>query len=271
MRQMIKFSKLSGAGNDFAIIDNRSSRLTGSPAKLARRLCALKTGVGADGLILVERSRRADFRMRIFNPDGSEAEMCGNGARCVARYAYLRKITGSDMTFETKAGLISARVLDREVSLRMSDPRDFRPARTIRLAGRERELFFVNTGVPHAVMFVPNLEKVEVRGWGREIREHKIFKPAGANADFVMVINQHHIAVRTYERGVEDETLACGTGAVAAALVSAREKGTVSPVRVRTRGGDVLKISFRRDGAKFTDVMLEGEVRFVFDGNLKEI
>jgi diaminopimelate epimerase len=268
---IIKFAKLSGAGNDFVIIDNRLSTLAGSPSRLAVKVCALKTGVGADGLILVEKSRRADFRMRIFNPDGSEAEMCGNGARCAARYAYLRKIAGAAMTFETKAGLISALVKGREVSVRMSDPHGFRSAQTVRLDGKERELFFVNTGVPHAVMFVTNIGNIPVGSWGRTIREHRLFKPGGANADFVARIDKHNIAIRTYERGVEDETLACGTGSVAAALISAGEKGLVSPVRVHTRGGAVLKISFRHNGGQFTDVFLEGAVRFVFAGNLEEI
>ncbi len=270
MKVKLEFTKLSGAGNDFVVIDNRRNILPGSPAKMAVKLCAAKTGIGADGVLLLEKSKRAAFKMRVINPDGSEAEMCGNGARCLARYAYLRKIAPNRMVFETKAGLIGAAVKGTEVKLRLSAPHDLRELKII-LDGAMRDIFFINTGVPHAVTFVRRIEQLDVVSWGRTIRNHALFNPAGTNADFVAKIDSHNIAVRTYERGVEDETLACGTGSVASALVGARELGLLSPVRVHTRGGEVLKIYFNRSGDKFSEVYLEGEVKYLFDGIWKEI
>ena len=267
----LRFAKLSGAGNDFVVIDNRRKVLPSAAAKLAIQLCQPKTGVGADGLILLERSAKADFKMRIFNPDGSEAEMCGNGARCIARFAYLHKIAPAKMIFETLAGLISAQVKGSEVKLHMSDPHSLKDNITISLAGRAQKVLFINTGVPHAVIFVNNLSKVPVFEWGRMVRNHRIFKPAGTNVNFVSKIDQHTIRIRTYERGVENETLACGTGSVAAALGSSLAKNTVSPVRVHTQGGEVLTVYFKYSANRFYDVYMEGRVQFVFEGEVKEI
>jgi len=182
----------------------------------------------------------------------------------------LRKIAPNRMVFETKAGLIGAAVKGTEVKLRLSAPHDLRELKII-LDGAMRDIFFINTGVPHAVTFVRRIEQLDVVSWGRTIRNHALFNPAGTNADFVAKIDSHNIAVRTYERGVEDETLACGTGSVASALVGARELGLLSPVRVHTRGGEVLKIYFNRSGDKFSEVYLEGEVKYLFDGIWKEI
>ncbi len=277
----IRFSKMSGAGNDFVVIDNRRKTVPAAAAKLARQLCQPKNGIGADGLILLEKSAKADFRMRIFNPDGSEAEMCGNGARCIARFAYLKKIARSNMVFETMAGLISAQVKSTEVKLHMIDPHSFRDHLKVSLAGQERQVLFINTGVPHAVIFVQNIDQVPVFEWGRIVRYHRLFKPAGANVNFVSKTGPHSIAMRTYERGVENETLACGTGSVAAALCSAIAKNLSSPVKVHTRGGDILTVYFKHNtpfnaGMKvaeksFYDVYMEGRVKFVFEGEVKEI
>jgi len=272
MRKIV-FAKLSGAGNDFIVIDNRQGIVTSAAAKLAIKLCQLKTGIGADGLILLERSAQADFRMRIFNPDGSEAEMCGNGARCIARFAYLKKIARASMIFKTMAGLISAQVKGTEVRLHMCDPYGLKDNIGINLSGCSKKLFFINTGVPHAIMFVNNIDKAPVIEWGRIIRQHRLFKPAGTNVNFVSQIDRHSIAIRTYERGVENETLACGTGSVAAAIVSAYARNLSSPVQVHTRGGEVLKIYFNYNKGKFSEVYLEGRVKFVFEGelNIKEV
>ncbi|MDD5491790.1 MAG: diaminopimelate epimerase [bacterium] len=270
MRKIV-FAKLSGAGNDFVVIDNRRKVVPSAAAKLAIQLCQPKTGVGADGLILLERSAKADFKMRIFNPDGSEAEMCGNGARCIARFAYLNKIAPAKMIFETLAGLISAQVKGPVVKLHMSDPHSLTDTIEIKLAGRSLKVLFINTGVPHAIIFVNNIDKVPVFEWGRIIRNHRFFKPAGTNVNFVSQIDRHTIAIRTYERGVENETLACGTGSVASALVSAFAKDVISPVKVHTRGGEVLTVYFTSSAKKFYDVYMEGQVKFVFEGELKEI
>lgn len=269
MRKIV-FAKLSGAGNDFVVIDNRRKIVPSGAIQLAIRLCQPKTGIGADGLILLERSKLADFKMRIFNPDGSEAEMCGNGARCVARFAYLSKVASSKMVFETMAGLISAQVRGAEVKLHMSDPHSLKDNISISLAGHAQKVLFINTGVPHAVIFVNNLSKVPVFEWGRMVRNHRIFKPAGTNVDFVSKIDQNTIGIRTYERGVENETLACGTGSVAAALCSSLAKNVVSPVRVHTHGGEVLTVYFKYNANRFYDVYMEGRVKFVFEGEWKD-
>lgn len=266
----IKFLKMSGAGNDFVVIDNRQKVLPSGAAALAVKLCQPKTGIGADGLMLLEKSTKADFKMRIFNPDGSEAEMCGNGARCIACFALLKKIAPANMVFDTRAGLIRAQVKGKEVKLRMIDPQDLKDNLKIILGGKYRELFFINTGVPHTIMFVKKIAAVDVCGWGRTIRQHRLFSPAGTNVNFVSKIDRHSIAVRTYERGVENETLACGTGSVAAALISAAAGKVSSPVRVGTRGGEVLKVYFDYRDRKFSEVYLEGEVRIVFEGELIE-
>ncbi|MDD5258491.1 MAG: diaminopimelate epimerase [bacterium] len=276
----IKFAKFSGAGNDFVVIDNRRKIVPSAAVRLAVKLCQPKTGIGADGLILLERSAQADFRMRIFNPDGSEAEMCGNGARCIARFASLKKIAPAKMIFETMAGLISAQVKDRDVKLHMSDPHSLKDNLSVKLGGQSRKVLFINTGVPHAIMFVNNIDKVPVFEWGRIIRYHRLFKPAGTNVNFVSKMDQHTIAIRTYERGVENETLACGTGSVAAAIVSAYARNLSSPVQVHTRGGDILTVYFKFQstfnagmkgaGKTFYDVYMEGRVKFVFEGELKE-
>ncbi|MBI5554590.1 MAG: diaminopimelate epimerase [Elusimicrobia bacterium] len=266
-----RFAKMSGAGNDFVVIDNRQKVLPLAAAALAVKLCQPKTGIGADGLMLLEKSAKADFKMRIFNPDGSEAEMCGNGARCVACFAYRKKIAPAKMVFETLAGLISAQVKGTEVKLHMIDPQGLIDNLKINLGGKSRALFFVNTGVPQAIMFVKDIGQVPVFEWGRIIRRHRLFQPAGTNVNFVSKIGQHTIAIRTYERGVENETLACGTGSVAAALIGAAAGKVSSPVRVRTRGGEVLKVYFDYRGGKFSEVYLEGEVRIVFVGEVKEI
>lgn len=270
MSQCIPFSKLSGAGNDFVVIDNRKKIVRSAFNRAAIKLCAPKTGIGADGLLLLEESATHDFRMRIFNPDGSEAEMCGNGARCIARFAYLKKIARSAMVFETKAGPIAAQIKNTHVKVQLGDPLGFREV-TVSIGKNSFNVFFVNTGVPHAVVLVDDLKNAAVVEWGRGIRSHSFFKPAGTNVDFVSRIDSHTISVRTYERGVENETLACGTGSVASALISAKKNGVLSPVNVETRGGEILKVYFDYRDGTFSNVYLEGEVKHIFDGIVKEL
>lgn len=259
---------MAGAGNDFILADNRRGALKNLPA-LARRLTDRKRSVGGDGLILIERSSIADLKMRIFNSDGSEAEMCGNGVRCAARFAVARRFSGPKLSFETLAGIIGAEVRGSVVRARMTDPKGLKLGLAVRLEGREEKLHFVDTGVPHAISVRPSVEDVDVAVVGRAIRRHGAFAPRGANANFVAIdARKNEIKIRTYERGVEGETLACGTGATAAALVAAELKGLCSPVLVRTRGGDTLKIYFSKDGGCFHDVYLEGPVETGFEGRV---
>ncbi|MBW1989422.1 MAG: diaminopimelate epimerase [Deltaproteobacteria bacterium] len=264
------FMKMSGSGNDFILGDNRQGTFAyeDMPA-LARRLCARKVSVGADGLILLENSDEADFAWRFFNADGSEAEMCGNGARCAARFAYLSGIAGKDMRFVTLAGVIHAQVADGTVRVRMTPPMDLVPEVCLDVDGEPVRLFSVNTGVPHAVVRVDDLEAVDVDGLGRRIRFHEHFAPAGANVNFLWA-DGAETRIRTYERGVEGETLACGTGAVASALCRAMADDLPSPVKVLTRGGVTLLVHFCRQGESFDEVYLEGDARIIYRGTLGE-
>ncbi|MBI2884297.1 MAG: diaminopimelate epimerase [Candidatus Methylomirabilis oxyfera] len=262
------FSKMSGSGNDFIVVDNRDGRLDMEPRILAERICRRRVSVGADGLILIEPSSVADFRMRILNADGSEAEMCGNGGRCVARFAEMLGIAGPHMAFETLAGIIRAEVNGPRVTLQTSRPREIHLHHSIQVDGDLREIHSINTGVPHAVLFSTDLEAVPVRTLGRMIRFHPAFQPAGTNVDFATVLDGHTVAIRTYERGVEDETLACGTGTVASALIAATLGLVASPVQVQVRSGETLTVSFTGNGPEYEEVFFEGEVRLVYQGEL---
>jgi len=264
----LPFTKMYGSGNDFIVVDNRSKKLKNGIPELAARLCDRKYGIGADGLMLVERSASADFRMRILNSDGSEAEMCGNGARCIASFAYKNGLAGKDMVFETLAGPICAKITGDRVRVRLGDPSETKTGIALDASGRRLKVNFTNTGVPHAVIFVKNLEKTDVDGLGRLIRKHKNFAPRGTNVNFVTVIDGGTIKIRTYERGVEAETLACGTGSAAAAVISCLLGHVNPPVSVITRSGLVLKIYFRRSDSGITDVFLEGDAVTVFQGKL---
>ncbi len=256
----LPFWKMQGSGNDFILIDHRRPFIKEEecPA-LVRRLCQPKFGVGADGLILIEPAAWADFRWRFFNADGSEAEMCGNGGRCAARFAYLNGIAPASLTFETLAGLIQAEVKGRRVKLGLSQPRDLRLHLRIPLAERAWEGHFLNTGVPHVVLLVDELAAAPVAEVGRAIRFHELFQPAGTNVNFVRVSGPQELQIRTYERGVEAETLACGTGSVAAALIAARLFGLPSPVTVRPRSGEILTVHFTPQADSFAAVFLEGD------------
>lgn len=263
----IKFYKLSASGNDFVIVDNRDGiiyELFGDPAELARLVCRRNLSVGADGLILIESSKVADFSWRFFNSDGTEAEMCGNGGRCVARLAHELGIAKESMSFETKSGLILAHVNGRDVKIRLSDPHSLKLNYVIRVGKDELMVSSVNTGVPHVVVTVDDIDEAPVTELGRLIRFHEAFSPHGTNVNFVKVIDRRLAAIRTYERGVEGETYACGTGAAAAAIVL-KELGLVDvPIRLKTKGGEELKVHI--DGGVF----LEGPVRFIFEGTLHE-
>jgi diaminopimelate epimerase len=265
----IPFYKMHGGGNDFVLIDHRRGIIPeADQPRFARAVCARKVGVGADGLILLENSATADFRWRFYNADGSEAEMCGNGGRCAARLAVLLGIAPPKLNFETLAGVIHAEVADRQVRLLMTGVGDFRPDQEIPLNDVVLNGHFLKVGVPHVVVSVPDLEQVPVTSWGHSVRFHRMFQPAGTNVNFVRFQGPHALEVRTYERGVEDETLACGTGAVAAALAAARLGKAASPVAVHTRGGETLTIHFQRQEHAFTDVYLEGRALIVFQGEL---
>ncbi len=269
--KQITFYKLSGSGNDFIIIDNRNKVVDEEDLPdFVAKVCRRKMSVGADGFILVQDSDSVDFKWRFFNSDGSQPEMCGNGARCVARFAYLNGIAGPKMSFETIAGIVSAEVKNERVKIKMTDPADLKVNYTLELENGRLSLSSVNTGVPHVVVAVDNLDDVEVVKLGREIRFHERYAPSGTNVNFICPQKDGTVAVRTYERGVEDETLACGTGSVAAAVVAASRSGTKSPINVMTRSGESLCVYFKEKEGKFYDTYLEGDARIIYKGELWE-
>ena len=268
---MIEFYKMSGSGNDFIIIDNMDLSLdVGDLSEFARKVCQRNISVGADGLVVIEPSDIADFKWRFFNSDGSMAEMCGNAARCVARFAYMKGIAGQDMSWETIAGLISAEVHDHSVKVKLTDPTPVAPEIKIEDDGKKFILDSIDTGVPHAVVFVDDLDQCDVFNDGRKIRFHEHFSPNGTNADFVLVIDRHNIKVRTYERGVEGETLACGTGMVAATITAAQRGLVESPVDVLVKSGETLRVYFDNQNGLWREIYLEGRVKMVYQGMLLE-
>jgi diaminopimelate epimerase len=262
------FTKTVASGNDFIIVDNKSGELDTRDldySEIARDLCRRRLSIGADGLLVLENSSKADFRMRVINPDGSEVDMCGNGARCSAFYASVCG-WGEDLKIETASGMLGARVDADSVKIKMNDPRDLKLQINLGIGSSMMMSHYINTGVPHVVYFVDDLENYPVKEVGRKIREHALFAPEGTNANFIGNINSSTAAVRTYERGVEDETLACGTGAVASAVIMGLLNHAASPVTIRTRSGENLTVHFKASGRKVTNVYLEGAARIVCEG-----
>ncbi len=278
----IKFAKFVAAGNDFVIINNYDKKIL--PKRypvLAKKLCHPKFGIGADGILFIEPSLRRDceFKMVYYNADGSFAEMCGNGARCIAYYAYELEICDDVANFETAAGVVNCIIKKGgRVKIKLTDPKFYKPDISIKLDdGKELTVSFINTGVPHTVLFVDDIEKIDVVNLGRQIRYHKVFSPEGTNVDFVKIVSSgtatNCIYIRTYERGVENETLSCGTGAVASSVIASLKGYVDSPVSCITKSGEVLKISFKKNSPEdmlspVSNVYLEGKVYHVFDGEI---
>ena len=268
---LLHFYKMNGAGNDFIVIDNRDLSANLDTDTIAA-LCDRHRGIGADGLLAVEPAEKgADFKFRYYNADGGEAEMCGNGARCFGRFtSHLTEEVPEKVSFETIAGTLDAVLVGDDVRIAMSAPKDLEMKLPVTVDDLDAELHFINTGVPHVVSFVDNLDDLDVFNHGRDIRRHSHFAPAGTNANFAKILAPDHIAIRTYERGVEDETLACGTGMVASALVHHLLTGAPSPIKVDVEGGDTLEIGFEKTGeSTFTNVTLTGPADFVFEGEIE--
>ena len=266
---MLRFTKMNGAGNDFILFDNRTGSIDLDRSQIAQ-LCDRHRGIGADGILLLERpTNHADFRMRYFNADGGEAEMCGNGARCFARFANRVDGQTAKISFETPAGVISAELKGDLVTLRMTEPTDLRLNVDLPIADENKTVHFINSGVPHVVIAVAKIDDADVRCDGAAIRHHKMFSPNGANVNFIEKRGPNKIAIRTYERGVEDETLACGTGIVASALIFAASEKSSSPIMVLARGGDELEVGFEKSGDRFRNVTLTGPAEFVFEGTVE--
>ncbi len=261
---------MNGAGNDFVVVDNRDQKIRLTPEQAAK-ICDRHRGVGADGIMLLIHcaSGKADWAWEFFNSDGSRADMCGNGARCFARF--IQKLTGAKgaITFETVAGVISASFQGERVTINLTAPKDLRLNESVALKTGATTIHSLNTGVPHAVVFVEDADQAMVQSSGSEVRYHAHFSPKGTNVNFVQVLGANSIRVRTYERGVEGETLACGTGVTASALVSASLKNFKSPVEIQVQGGDLLEVSFDEANGAFENVRLTGPADFVFEGKIQ--
>lgn len=263
----LEFWKMNGAGNDFVVIDNRESRHALSKDQIAL-LCDRHRGIGADGLLSVESPREgAGFRMRYYNADGGEAEMCGNGARCFAQMA--RRFLGNvpdQVSFETMAGIVRATFQGDLVRIGLSRPCHLVLGIELQVLGQKLVIHSINTGVPHAVFEASRIDETDIHGLGRAIRFHPHFAPAGTNANVMQAAGPSEIRIRTYERGVEGETLACGTGMVASAIIYHELTGAPSPVTVRVKGGDRLLVDFEKTEAGYDKVFLTGPADFVFYG-----
>lgn len=255
----IDFSKYQGTGNDFVLIDDRQKTFPANDQALIERLCHRRFGIGADGLILLQSDARYDFRMVYFNADGAEGSMCGNGGRCIVRFAHDLGLFKRETRFWAVDGEHLATVDSDEIALKMTDVTGIEDR-----AGRT----FLNTGSPHVVQFMDDLESLDVVADGRTVRYSEPFAPGGTNVNFAQVVDPHTLFVRTYERGVEDETYSCGTGVTAVALVAHTQLRLPDPVFIQTIGGN-LRVSFRPlpDG-RFEQIYLIGPAKRVFAGQL---
>jgi diaminopimelate epimerase len=262
----LAFAKMAGGGNDFVVIDNRGGRVV-NVAELTRRICTPHLSVGADGLILIESSARATFRMIYLNSDGSRADFCANGTRCAARFAFLSVIAPRKMTIETDAGVIGAEVGEANtVTLSLPSPQRFQPNRPLQVGEHLVQGSSLLVGVPHYVVFLRrDLWQQEIVPIGRAIRNHPDLQPdGGANVNFVVIRDWNAIEVRTYERGVEAETLSCGSGVVASVSASALFGKVRSPVSVLTRSGITLEVSFTLASGELRDLRLRGDARLIY-------
>lgn len=263
------FWKMHGAGNDFVLFDDRNKCFPCTDRTWIAKIGGRRTGIGCEGIILIQNSANANFRMVFFNPDGNEAEMCGNGARCAAMLATELEAAPGSMTIETRAGIIKAEVTSGLVRLKTTEPSAWKTAHLLEVNGRQITCEFINTGVPHAIVEVDNIYEADVAGLGRAIRYHETFAPSGTNVNFIQCTGPHSIAIRTYERGVEDETGACGTGAIAGALAAARSGRVSRPVEVLTTGGDILEVDFELYGQRRArNVSLKGPAVHVYKGTV---
>lgn len=266
----ISFTKMTGAGNDFIVIEAKKGL---NYKKLAVKMCERTNGIGADGLLILDKSKKADYKMRIINADNSEAEMCGNGARCIAAYIARHKTHKKKLfSIETMAGIIIGEAKGELANVRLSNPKNYKPEIPLTINNQKIHVHYIDTGVPHTIVYVDGLKNINVSGIGRVIRFHEKFAPRGTNVNFVEQFKSDLVAVRTYERGVEDETKACGTGSVAAAIISylkshpklSNKKNAL--MYVLTVSGKILRITFNICNNNISDVWLLGSAKFIAEG-----
>lgn len=265
---------MSGAGNDFIVIDNRRHKIRNAP-RLARKLCDRRWGIGADGLILVDRSNKADYKMKYYNADGTSGGMCGNGGRCVALYSVISGIARPKHTFEALNDVYQATIKRKYVTLKMKNPRNINLNMKLLTSLGKLQAHYVDTGAPHVVIDAAQLKKrirhlldLPVKDLGREIRNHVTFFPKGTNVNFIEILSANSLRMRTFERGVEDETLACGTGAIACAIIGNLIFGLKPPIKVITRSNLTLDVSFQVKDSQISEVLLKGAALVTFEGRI---
>ncbi len=266
---ILNFTKMHGAANDFIMLDDRQGTVPWQDYVLMSLLAARRTGVGSEGIILIQKSDRADFRMRFLNPDGTEVDMCGNGARCAAWFAHKIGAAPKSMTMETSCGLLDAELMDAcNVKVWMPEPTARSYGMSIHVGDQTLEGDYINTGVPHFVIRTESPEAVDVEALGRAIRLHPAFAPEGVNVNFVTPRAANRMSMRTYERGVEAESGACGTGAVAAAVTAVEAHAGTLPMIIRTGGGFMLTVDADWRGNHCTGITLTGPAREVYQGTI---
>lgn len=260
----MKFTKLSATGNDFILFDNRTGQLKGDEHDFFQRICQRRLSVGADGILLLNNSAQYHFSMVYYNSDGHIGEMCGNGARAASWYAYQKGIAPKKVTFDVLGVLYHAEIIDTGVRLQMPPPVEI----NLHPGAVEESYFeeggYLNVGVPHYVLFTENIDEIDVYTIGQKYRHHSKFQPWGANTNFVQIVGQNELKIRTYERGVEQETLACGTGTISSAIVANKQKGIQPPIKVTAPGG-TLFVDFDPD---LNHITLTGEVNIIYEGEL---
>lgn len=259
---------MSGAGNDFVVIDNRTEEIAVDVPAFARTVCSRHFGVGADGLLVVGKSSLAEFTMHYYNADGSYGGMCGNGGRCIARYVQQKDRLGAKLLFEALGEIFEAEFTESSVILHMSEPKQLKTNILLHSDLDPFNVNFIDTGSPHAVIECSDIESVDLKKIGREFRYHQEFSPEGTNVNFVQWIGGSNLKMRTYERGVETETLACGTGAVASSVIASLHRELESPIDVLVRSGETLRVHFSKVGGEFSRIRLEGSAHFLFTGTL---
>jgi len=264
------FSKYSGCGNDFVIIDDRKETFPIHEKNEIQKLCSRQRGVGADGLILLQQSLVADFRMRIFNANGSEAEMCGNGVRCLMKFIQEHAKPLLKCCLETGAGLLNVELAGDNVSVAMGKPKNVRWDIPIEIEGKSYNVHFLNTGVPHVVLFVDDkdFESKEFEKIGQKFRHHPTFAPHGTNFNMAKITKSGYVINRTYERGVEGETFACGTGCAAVAIAAMKFEKEKIPIVVQTRSSEELEISLVGDFESLENVIMTGPANKIFTGEI---
>ena len=264
-----RFMKMAGGGNDFIMLNGQTSPVT-DPARLAGRACVRGLSIGADGLIIVSAdSTEADVRMLYFNSDGSRADFCANGTRCAARFAFLEGLAQRTMTIEADCGVVTATVLaDDRVRLSVAGPKNVELEKKLELEDATITGAHLEVGVPHFVELVDDLWDLDVASRGRAVRRHPDLQPAGANANFISIRGRNRLDIRTFERGVEGETLSCGSGVIASVAASALSGRVDSPVTVRNRSGVEYEASFKRTPDALSSLELTGDARVVYEGTM---